>query len=268
MYCAIANSKCLTVFQPKAPVPKKVTSPPAPAPPPPKKAAARRPSTTVPPLRRNEEAANAGRPKREIHPPPPKDLPYAEAPRKHRKAKAPKNAALAEQMKFCEKLWKDLHQKQHYNIAHAFYEPVGQCASRKILSTQLIKHHLDPIKMGIPEYPKLIKKPMDLSTMKKKLDAGLYSTPDKFRDDFNLMIKNCFTFNPPGNPVHESGKSLQHLFEEKWKNMPVPRLHEPSDDEEEEEEDESDDERSREYQQYPVSRTVSSSVRLLQGWRA
>ena len=32
---------------------------------------------------------------------------------------------LAEQMKYCEKVWKDLHQKQHYNIAHPFYEPVG-----------------------------------------------------------------------------------------------------------------------------------------------
>ena len=97
--------------------------------------------------------------------------------------------------------------------------------------------------MGIPEYPKVVKKPMDLSTMKKKLDAGLYTTPDKFRDDFNLMIKNCFTFNPPGNPVHEAGKSLQNLFEEKWKNMPVPRSHEPSDDEEEEEyEDEEEEE--------------------------
>lgn len=109
--------------QPKAPTPKKVATPPPP-PPPPKKQA-RRPSVPVAPvIRRNEELV--GRPKREIHPPPPKDLPYAEAPRKPRKAKAPKNVVAAEQLKFCEKIWKDLHQKQHYQIAHAFYEPVGK----------------------------------------------------------------------------------------------------------------------------------------------
>ena len=60
--------------------------------------------------------------------------------------------------------------------------------------------------MGIPEYPKVVKKPMDLSTMKKKLDAGKYPTPEKSRDDFRLMIKNCLLFNPPDNPIHEAGK--------------------------------------------------------------
>lgn len=99
--------------------------------------------------------------------------------------------------------------------------------------------------MGIPEYPKIIKKPMDLATMKRKLDAGEYHTPEKFRDDFRLMIKNCLTFNPPGNVVHEAGKSLQALFDEKWKNLPVPRSHDYSDDEEDEEDYESDDERHR-----------------------
>lgn len=231
-------------IQPKAPpAPKKIASPPAPAPPPPKKQI-RRPSNAVPVIRRNDDAPAIGRPKREIHPPPPKDLPYAEAPRKPRKAKGPKDTANAEQLKFCEKMWKDLHQKQHYNIAHAFYEPVGECMLVNVLEWWLIIS-TDPIKMGIPEYPKLIKKPMDLMTMKKKLDSHLYTSPDKFRDDFNLMIKNCFTFNPPGNPVHEAGKALQNLFEEKWKNLPVPRSHETSDDEEEEEY-ESDDERSSE----------------------
>lgn len=101
--------------------------------------------------------------------------------------------------------------------------------------------------MGIPEYPKIIKKPMDLSTMKKKLDAGEYPTAEKFRDDFRLMIKNCTTFNPPTNPVHGAGKSLQNLFDEKWKNLPVPRSHDVTDDEDDEDEDESDDERARTY---------------------
>ena len=103
----------------------------------------------------------------------------------------------------------------------------------------------DAVKLGIPEYPKVIKKPMDLSTIKKKLDAGEYHSPDRFRDDFKLMIKNCMTFNPPGNPVHEAGKSLQSLFDEKWKNLPVPRSHDMSDDDDDEDEYESDDERAR-----------------------
>ena len=78
--------------------------------------------------------------------------------------------------------------------------------------------------------------------MKKKLEAGQYPTADKFYQDFKLMIRNCFTFNPAGTPVNLAGQELSRLFEEKWKNLPP--LHSPSDDEEEEEEEEEEDERT------------------------
>lgn len=104
-----------------------VPIPPAPAAP--KKVAqpaiTRRPSTSVPVIRRSEAEA-VGRPKREIHPPPPKDLPYADAPKKHRKTKRIKDDGTAEQLKYCAKILQELHRKQHYNYAHPFYEPVGK----------------------------------------------------------------------------------------------------------------------------------------------
>jgi bromodomain-containing factor 1 len=85
----------------------------------------RRPSTSVPVIRRSEAEA-VGRPKREIHPPPPKDLPYADAPKKHRKTKRIKDDGTIEQLKYCGKILQELHRKQHYNYAHPFYEPVGK----------------------------------------------------------------------------------------------------------------------------------------------
>ena len=108
------------VFQVKPPPVKKAPTPPPPLPT--KKPVARRPSTSVPVIRRTEEP---GRPKREIHPPPPKDLPYADVPKKMRKAKLPKDSGVAEQLKFCDKVLKDLNKKVHWNIANPFYEPVG-----------------------------------------------------------------------------------------------------------------------------------------------
>lgn len=107
---------------------------PVPVPPPsvvaPKKVAqpaavVRRPSTSVPVIRRSEAEA-IGRPKREIHPPPPKDLPYADVPKKHRKTKRIKDDGTIEQLKYCGKILQELHRKQHYNYAHPFYEPVGK----------------------------------------------------------------------------------------------------------------------------------------------
>ena len=99
-------------------------------------------------------------------------------------------------------------------------------------------------KLEIPSYPKIVKRPMDLSTIRKKLDAGDYDTAQNFYDDFKLMIRNCFTFNPSGTPVNIAGQDLQRLFDEKWRGLPPLQAPEPSEDEEEDEED-SDDERRR-----------------------
>lgn len=83
---------------------------------------------------------------------------------------------------------------------------------------------------------------MDLSTMRGKLESGAYSTADKFRDDFKLIISNCFLYNPPSTPVHQAGVELKKLFEEKWKGLPPLRAE--SEDEEEDDTD-SEDERAR-----------------------
>lgn len=208
------------------PAPKKVPTPPPPvqAPVPAKKvSAARRPSTSVPTIRRNETAETA-RPKREIHPPPPKDLPYAELPKKMRAARRPKlNDGSEEQLRFCSKVLSDLHKKSLYNIASHFYEPV------------------DPVKLNIPQYPKIIKKPMDLSTMRRKLDSREYGRAEDFLDDFNLMIRNCMTFNPAGTVVHDAGVELQRVFGEKWANLPPLKAPQAESDEEEDDDEESED---------------------------
>lgn len=79
--------------------------------------------------------------------------------------------------------------------------------------------------------------------MRKKLENHEYSNASKFFDDFKLMIRNCFTFNPAGTPVNQAGIELQRLFDEKWKNLPP--LREVSEEEYVEEEDESEEERNR-----------------------
>ncbi|KAL0575026.1 transcription initiation at TATA-containing promoter protein [Marasmius crinis-equi] len=215
----------------KPPVVKKQSPPPRPVavpppPPPTKKVPNRRASTSVPVIRRSDAQADAvGRPKREIHPPPPKDLAYADPPKKPRKSKLPKDDGTAEQLKYCGKILDYLHKKNHASVASPFYEPV------------------DWVKLEIPSYPKIIKKPMDLGTMRRKLDNNEYLNAQKFWDDFKLMIRNCFTFNPAGTPVNQAGQELQRLFDEKWKGLPIPS--QASDDEEEEEEETSQDERDR-----------------------
>ena len=76
--------------------------------------------------------------------------------------------------------------------------------------------------------------------MREKLEAGEYPNPDRFKDDFNLMIRNCMAFNPSGTPVHDAGLELDNIFRKKWEGLPPLRLHQNEYEDEEEEEDESD----------------------------
>jgi hypothetical protein len=61
---------------------------------------------------------------------------------------------------------------------------------------------------------------MDLGTVRANLANGYYDEPSDVNSDMKLMFKNCYTYNPPGNPVHNAGKQLQAVWEEKWRAMP------------------------------------------------
>ncbi|KAF8922329.1 Bromodomain-containing protein [Mucidula mucida] len=216
--------KNMPTVEAKPVIVKKATPPPVPLPV--KKAPpVRRASTSIPAARRTE-TDTVVRPKREIHPPPPKDLSYPDMPRKGRKSKRVKDDGSAEQLRYCKIIIQELFKKQHYDCASHFYEPV------------------DWVKLGIPSYPKIVKKPMDLSTIRKKLDAGDYAHAAAFQSDFKLMIRNCFTFNPPGTPVNQAGAELQRVFDMKWRQMPDSKPNDPSDDDEDD--DGSDDDHTHE----------------------
>uniref|UniRef100_A0A096MCP2 Bromodomain containing 1b n=1 Tax=Poecilia formosa TaxID=48698 RepID=A0A096MCP2_POEFO len=47
----------------------------------------------------------------------------------------------------------------------------------------------------VPDYLEHIRKPMDFSTMRKRIDSHSYCSLDEFEDDFNLIISNCMTYN-------------------------------------------------------------------------
>jgi bromodomain-containing factor 1 len=83
---------------------------------------------------------------------------------------------------------------------------------------------VDPVKLNIPRYPEIIKRPMDLSTIEKKLNAGVYPVVQAFIDDFNLMVENCVKFNGPENPITKMGKNMQAMFERSMKTMPEEKV--------------------------------------------
>lgn len=75
---------------------------------------------------------------------------------------------------------------------------------------------VDPKNLGLTDYFDIIKSPMDLSTVKKRLNTNWYKSPREFAEDVRLTFKNALTYNPKGQDVHLMAEQLSALFENKW----------------------------------------------------
>ncbi|KAI9007762.1 Bromodomain-containing protein, partial [Hyaloraphidium curvatum] len=61
----------------------------------------------------------------------------------------------------------------------------------------------------VPDYARVIAKPMDLETMSKKIDSKAYADIFEFRSDVQLLLDNCRTFNPPNSTYHKAASKLE-----------------------------------------------------------
>ncbi|XP_012851887.1 PREDICTED: transcription factor GTE10-like [Erythranthe guttata] len=80
---------------------------------------------------------------------------------------------------------------------------------------------VDPVKLHIPDYFSIVSKPMDLGTVKGKLN--IYSCADEFFDDVKLTFANAILYNPGWNQVHHLAKQLDSLFCKRWKKFEADR---------------------------------------------
>lgn len=63
--------------------------------------------------------------------------------------------------------------------------------------------------LGLVDYFDIIKKPMDLGTVKEKMDSREYSNASEFVDDVRLIFTNCYRYNQPDTDVVAMAKKLQ-----------------------------------------------------------
>ena len=75
--------------------------------------------------------------------------------------------------------------------------------------------------LQLPQYPKMIKHPMDLGTVETKLLGGSYKTIRDWADDVKLVWSNACTFNTEGSDVFELATQLSHDFEGRLDGLPM-----------------------------------------------
>ncbi|XP_060633585.2 bromodomain adjacent to zinc finger domain protein 2B isoform X11 [Anolis sagrei] len=68
----------------------------------------------------------------------------------------------------------------------------------------------------VPGYRKVIKKPMDFSTIRDKLNSGQYPNLEAFAVDVRLVFDNCETFNEDDSDIGRAGHNMRKHFEKKW----------------------------------------------------
>lgn len=61
-----------------------------------------------------------------------------------------------------------------------------------------------------PGYSSIISQPMDFSTMKQRIDNGVYDSLPQFVDDFRLLCNNAMIYNQPHTIYYKAAKKLLH----------------------------------------------------------
>mmetsp|Transcript_10089 Transcript_10089/g.22117 ORF Transcript_10089/g.22117 Transcript_10089/m.22117 type:complete len:1723 (-) Transcript_10089:284-5452(-) len=78
---------------------------------------------------------------------------------------------------------------------------------------------VDPVELNLPDYFEVIKKPMDLGTIRKKLENGVYTRLEEFEEHVHLTFGNAMLYNPEGTVVYNMAKDMKIKFEADYKTL-------------------------------------------------
>lgn len=78
------------------------------------------------------------------------------------------------------------------------------------------KDPVDPEQDGVPDYFEKVTKPMDLSTMRAKMDRNEYADEEAFLADMNQIFNNCYTYWSKKDPMWGACERLQKTFEDRF----------------------------------------------------
>ncbi|XP_032385707.1 bromodomain adjacent to zinc finger domain protein 2B isoform X2 [Etheostoma spectabile] len=98
-------------------------------------------------------------------------------------------------------------------------------ATCRVLLAELEAHQdawpfLMPVNQkAVPGYRKVIKKPMDFSTIREKLTNNQYLNLETFIVDVNQVFDNCETFNEDDSEIGQAGHSMRRFFDKRWTEL-------------------------------------------------
>ena len=88
-----------------------------------------------------------------------------------------------------------------------------------MLHSQISQHRYgnifhNPIKKSeAPDYHDIVKRPMDLKTIKSRVKDGLISNSLEFQRDIYLMFANAMMYNRPGSEIYNMAEEMMSFSE-------------------------------------------------------
>jgi hypothetical protein len=79
-------------------------------------------------------------------------------------------------------------------------------------NVNMFNRPVDPVALGIPDYFDVVKCPMDLGSIRSKLQRGFYENVSDCIADMDLVFQNAMTFNASTHPVHQAALHLSQEF--------------------------------------------------------
>ncbi|XP_073427572.1 bromodomain testis-specific protein isoform X2 [Dendrobates tinctorius] len=109
---------------------------------------------------------------------------------------------LSEQLKHCHNILNEMMSQKHASSAWPFYKPDHSAC------------------LNLPGFSEMLNCPMDLRTIRDKMETGQYKDAREFASDVRLMFMNCYKHNSPDSEVVTMARTLQDLFEILFAKIP------------------------------------------------
>jgi hypothetical protein len=77
---------------------------------------------------------------------------------------------------------------------------------------------IDPVADECPDYFSVIKTPMDLSTIQRRLADNAYASVNQWKSDVDLVWSNALLYNGPDSYVAVISRELEKLFQEAFRS--------------------------------------------------
>lgn len=71
---------------------------------------------------------------------------------------------------------------------------------------------VDPEAQGLPDYRDVVARPMDLGTVRQRLESGAYARAEECDADVRLTFDNALAYNACGHPLHACAAALRDAY--------------------------------------------------------